>query len=190
MGKRKKIDKETILKAAAELAEEKGLENATLNRLAEKLEIKTPSLYNHMSGLNELTESLAQFAIRKLEAVLLDSAVGKAKEEALSGIAMAYRRYAKENPELYKAILRIPASRDEELRREGLSVVGILHQVMEPYRYSKEDEVHFIRGFRSALHGFVSLEEAGFFDGKVDADASYVRLVSGLTGMLAVREVP
>jgi hypothetical protein len=50
---------------------------------------------------------------------------------------------------------------------------------MQSYHYSEEDTVHFVRGFRSALHGFVSLEEAGFFKSAVDADESYRRLVNG-----------
>jgi hypothetical protein len=34
---------------------------------------------------------------------------------------------------------------------------------MEPYYLGEEETIHFVRGFRSALHGFVSLEAAGFF---------------------------
>ncbi|MDD3231176.1 MAG: TetR-like C-terminal domain-containing protein [Oscillospiraceae bacterium] len=60
---------------------------------------------------------------------------------------------------------------------------------MKPYHYSKENTIHFIRGFRSALHGFISLEEAGFFQGtEADVGKSYERLVMRFLSTLTSRE--
>lgn len=188
MSHKKRLDREIILHAAAGLVEEKGADNVTLNQLAEKLGIKSPSLYNHLSGLNELSANLAKLSLQKLEDAVRNAAVGKAKGEALMEIACAYRKFAKENPELYKVILKLPACEDSNIREAGLAIVRIIYQVMEPYRYSEEDTIHFVRGFRSALHGFVSLEEAGFFKVQVDADISFTRLVSGLISTLTTQE--
>jgi hypothetical protein len=93
------------------------------------------------------------------------AAVGRSEGDALLAIALAYRSYAKENPELYKAILRFPDCGDSDVQEKGHTVVRILYQVMEPYYLGEEETIHFVRGFRSALHGFVSLEAAGFFRG-------------------------
>jgi len=61
---------------------------------------------------------------------------------------------------------------------------------MEPYHFSKEETLHFTRGFRSARHGFVSLEAAGFFQsGEADVDKSYEQLVSRLISTLSTMEV-
>jgi len=60
--------------------------------------------------------------------------------------------------------------------------------MMEPYHYSEEDAIHFIRGFRSSLHGFVPLEEADFFKGKVDVEKSYDRFVASFISTLVVKE--
>ena len=127
MGSKKRIDMEIILNVAAELAEEKGFENITLKELAEKLGVKPPSLYNHLSGLNELATSLAKFAIQKLENVVRNAAVGKSKSEALVEIAHAYRKFAKENPELNKAILKLRLIEDQELREAEQVVVRIIY---------------------------------------------------------------
>ena len=51
MSTKKGLDSQTILNAAAELAEEKGLENISLLQVAEKLGVKPPSLYNHLRSL-------------------------------------------------------------------------------------------------------------------------------------------
>jgi len=185
MNAKRALDSQTILNAAAELAEEKGLENVSLLQVAEKLGVKSPSLYNHLSGLQELSSGIAKLAISRLEDTVRNAAVGRSKDNALIEIASAYRRFAKENPELYKAILRFPDCHDESIREAGYAVVRIFYQVMEPYHFSKEETLHFTRGFRSALHGFVSLEAAGFFQsGEANLDDSYEQLVSRLISTL------
>jgi len=188
MQNRRQLSLDTILNASAALAEEKGLENITLNQVAEKLGIKSPSLYNHVSGIDGISEGLAKLAVRKLDATVRDAAVGRSKAQALEAIAYAYRKFAKENPELYKAILKLPTCEDEELNEAAHAVVRIVYQVMEPYHYSEEDTIHFVRGFRSALHGFVSLEDAGFFKSAFDANESYHRLVNGFLKFLELQE--
>lgn len=185
MSTKRGLDTQSILNAAAELAEEKGLENVSLLQVAEKLGVKSPSLYNHLSGLKELSLGIAKLAISRLEDAIRNAAVGRSKEDALMAIALAYRRFAKGNPELYKAILRFPDYNDTGIREAGHEVVRILYQVMEPYPIGKEETIHFVRGFRSALHGFVSLEEAGFFqDAEANKDESFERLVSRLISTL------
>jgi AcrR family transcriptional regulator len=185
MSTKRNLNSQTILNAAAELAEEKGLENVSLLQVAEKLGVKAPSLYNHLNGLQELSSGIANLAISKLEDAIRNAAVGQSKENALTAISWAYRKFAKENPELYKAILRFPDYNDSGIQEAGHAVVRILYQVMEPYHYSKEGTIHFVRGFRSTLHGFISLEEAGFFQSsEANVDESYKLLVSHLISTL------
>ena len=60
---------------------------------------------------------------------------------------------------------------------------------MEQYHYRKEESIHFLRGFQGALHGFVSLEEAGFFqDAEINTDESFVWLVSHLIAGLDTKD--
>lgn len=189
MGGKRGLDEQAILNAAAELAEEKGLEKVSLLQVAEKLGVKSPSLYNHLSGLRELSTGIAKLAVNRLEEAIRSAAVGRSKGDALLSIALAYRDYARENPELYKAILRFPNYSDSDVQEAGHAVVRILYQVMEPYHFDKEETIHFVRGFRSALHGFVSLEAAGFFRGScADVDTSYERLVTRLITSLTTKK--
>ncbi|MGD9154064.1 MAG: TetR/AcrR family transcriptional regulator [Bacillota bacterium] len=191
MSTKRGLDTPTILNAAADLAEEKGLENVSLLQVAKKLGVRSPSLYNHLSGLKELSLGIAKLAISRLEDAIRNAAVGRSKDDAFMAIALAYRKFAKKNPELYKAILNFPAYHDSRIHEAGHAVVRILYQVMEPYHYRKESTIHFVRGFRSALHGFVSLEWAGFFQGaEADVDESFERLVSHLISTLNIMEDP
>lgn len=184
------LDTQTILAAAAELAEERGLENVSLLQVAEKLGVKSPSLYNHLNGMQDISSGIAKLALSRLEDAIRNAAVGRSKEDALLAIAFSYRKFAKANPELYKAILRFPDCHDAGTQEAGHAVVRILYQVMEPYSFSKEERLHFARAFRSALHGFVSLEAAGFFQSSgANVDESYVQLVSRLILTLHPAEV-
>jgi AcrR family transcriptional regulator len=185
MGTKKNLNTETILNAAVELAEEKGIENISLLQVAQRLGVKSSSLYNHLNGVQDLSLGIARLAVGRLEDTIRSAAVGRSKEDALVEIASAYRKFAKENPELYKAILRFPDYNDSRVQETGHAIVRILYQVMEPYHYSKEEAIHFGRGFRSALHGFVSLEEAGFFQGtEADVNESYEQLILRLISTL------
>ncbi|WP_443660567.1 TetR/AcrR family transcriptional regulator [Clostridium algidicarnis] len=188
MSRKPRLDMDMILNTTAKLVEEKGIDNVTLNNIAENLGVKSPSLYNHINGLADLSIGLAKLAIEKLDDVVRNAAVGKSKKEALIEMANAYRKFSKDSPELYKAILKLPIYNEYEIKEKGHAVIRIIYQVLEAYNLSEEDTIHFSRGFRSALHGFVSLEEAGFFSAGVDVDESYNRLVHCFVSILNQKE--
>lgn len=102
----------------------------------------------------------------------------------LWAIANAYRVYAKENQELYKAIVHLPAFEDDSLREESHSLVSFLYQILETYQLEESEKIQFARAYRSAMHGFVSLEMSGYFQKGVDVDDSYHYLIGSLLNRL------
>jgi AcrR family transcriptional regulator len=180
MNSKRNLNKDIILDAAADLAEEVGLYNITLNKLAEKLGVKSPSLYTYFNGFDDLYAALMVMSMNRLENTIRNAAVGKSKGEALMSIALAHRQFAKENPEIYKIDLIVPSTSRKDVKESASSVVGIILQVMEAYSLGREKTTHFIRGLRSAIHGFVSLEQAGYFTSPVDVDESFITLVKSL----------
>ena len=54
-----KTTKEAVIKATSDLADEKGLNNVSLKAVAQKLNIRTPSLYNHIESLDNLLLEVA-----------------------------------------------------------------------------------------------------------------------------------
>ena len=180
MSFQKHLSQEFIIQAAADLAEEIGLEHLTLKQLAEKLNIQTPSLYNHIAGLPGLYEGLAAFGLTRLGTVIGKAAIGKSQSTAIKSIASEYRKFAKSNQELYKAILQCPGQNSKDIKEAKNIVFQILHRVLYPYGFSAEDSLHSIRAFRSAMHGFISLESAGFFKAPCDPEVSYDKMISAL----------
>jgi AcrR family transcriptional regulator len=183
MPSRIRLDKRAVVQAAADLANTSGIEALSLKRLAEHLRIQTPSLYNHVDGLPGLYRELALLSSRTLAARLADAAIGQAGAAALTAIAEAYRAYIKESPGVYMASLRVPrteAFADAELAAADERVVKIVLVVMASFGLTDDDALHAVRGLRSVVHGFATLEIAGGFGLPLDCDESFRRLVQML----------
>ena len=178
MSPRVGLDQATVVEAAAKLVDEEGVEQLTLGRLAEKLGVRTPSLYNHVAGLPGLKRHLALYCLRDLLDRILRTTVGKSRSEAIIALAGAYRTYARETPGRYAFTLQAGDPGDQELQAIAQQIVDVLRAVLAPYRLSEEEAIHAIRGLRSLVHGFSSLEAAGGFEMPVDLDASFHWLVT------------
>lgn len=179
-----RLDRTSIVNTAALLAEEVTLDRLTLNQLAERLGVKTPSLYNHVHGLSDLYAELAALGMQRLGTQIARAAIGKSCAEALRAITREYRTFVRTYPELYKAILKSPEMHHSTITEAENEIVQILLKVLEPYHYSEEEAIHRIRGLRSLLHGFVSLEEAGFFRAPWDVEKSYEKLITSVLDIM------
>ena len=180
MSPRAGLDRAVVVEAAADLINAEGIEALTLSRLAEKLGVRAPSLYNHVDGLPGLYRELALMNVHLLNARLGNAAMGRSGPEAVMAVAQAYRAYIKEFPGLYMASLRAARTQtpvDVELQTAEDRVVEITLVVMGSFGLKKEDGLHALRGLRSIVHGFATLEVAGGFGLPLDCDESFRRLV-------------
>ncbi|MCU1493763.1 MAG: TetR family transcriptional regulator [Acidimicrobiaceae bacterium] len=185
-----------VVEEAERLADEVGLSKLTLATLADRLGVRQPSLYKHVTGMDGLKRSIALGAKRELGEVLGRAAVGRARGDAVVSLSHAYRAWAKQHPGRYEAAQRAPLPGDVEDEQASNDVVRVASDVMAGYELRDDDAVDAIRALRSALHGFVTLETGGGFALPVDIDRSFDRLVSGLAlafsrwGQEAVAEGP
>ena len=65
-GEARGIDKDAVVRAAAKIADDHGWDALTLARVAKKLRVRSPSLYNHVGGLEGLRRELKLLALRDL----------------------------------------------------------------------------------------------------------------------------
>jgi AcrR family transcriptional regulator len=183
MATRARLTKTAVVQAAVDLINEEGPSALTLNRLAEKLAIRTPSLYNHVDGLPGLQRELAITNARLLADRLSAAAIGKSGDQLFIEVAQAFRRYVKEYPGLYLSTLRssgTQAVQDENLRREEERALHVGLAVMASLGLQGDEAIHALRAFRSMVHGFASLEVAGGFGLPEDCDESFRRMVRSL----------
>lgn len=171
---RKGLSKEAVVAAAVKLIEENGYENFSMRSLADRLGVKTASLYNHISGAEELYTETGLFALRLYRRLLLESAESAQGDEAVYALADAYRRFARGHRELYKVIMRIPKVPDAVLGEAAAQIIDPVVAALSGFGIDKPDIMHWQRILRSIMHGFVSQEAAGYFSHfDIDADESY-----------------
>lgn len=175
------LDRNAVIQAAAELVDVIGLDQLTLSQLAEQLGIRTPSLYNHVAGLAGLRRELAVRCTRELLKRLQWAAIGKTGEEAVVAFGAAFRSYAREHPGRYACTIRPADPSDRELQEAQQNTVDLALAVLRTYGLSGDNGIHVVRGLRSAIHGFISLELMGGFGLPLDLDESFHRLLKTLT---------
>src|SRR5258708_20448685 len=105
MSHRVGLDHATVVEAAAKLVDEEGIEQLSLGRLAERLGVRTPSLYNHVAGLPGLKRDLLLYCMRDLLARITPATIGKSRAGAIFSLAEAYRAYAIPPPGHYALTL-------------------------------------------------------------------------------------
>ena len=187
MATRARLTKTAVVQAAADLINTEGPSALSLNRLAEILDIRTPSLYNHVEGLPGLQRELAVMNARLLADRLSAAAIGKSGQELFLEVAQAFRDYVKEYPGLYLSTLRSSGKQevqDETLMREEERALKVGLAVMASLGLQGKDAIHALRAFRSMVHGFATLEVAGGFGLPEDCDESFRRMVQSLAAGL------
>lgn len=192
MTRRAGLDRAAVIEEAIRLVDEDGLEHLSLARLAERLDVKVPSLYNHVDGLAGLKNALTKYCLRELLFHFSHAVMGKARMEAIFALADAVRDYARATPGRYALTLQAPVSTDPEWQELGQQNVEVARAVLTPYALGEEVTIHAIRSLRSIVQGFVSLEMAGAFAIPLDLDTSFhwlLRLYAdGLEGIAQPKE--
>lgn len=166
------LDLMEILDAAGGIADQQGMQEVTLANLAKKVGIRPPSLYNHFDGLPGLRKKLAIYGIDRLYGVMADAAIGVSGTEAVLAISKAYVNFARKHPGIYEATLLAPDPEDEEVQQAGAKIVDLSVRVLKAYQLEGDLALHAVRGLRSILHGFSSLEQKGGFKMVLDLDES------------------
>ena len=176
-----RLDTALVVQTAADLIEAEGLEELSLGRLAKQLNVQTPSLYNHVEGLPGLYRELALLSTRGLGERMGAAAIGKSGPAAVLAVAEAYRAYVKDHYGLYLTGLRSSGQQapiDVALQAAQERVVQIALAVIASFGLQGDDALHAVRGLRSIVHGFATLEVAGGFGLPLDCDESFRRLVT------------
>ncbi|BFH59994.1 TetR/AcrR family transcriptional regulator [Paenibacillus azoreducens] len=167
------LDRHTLLVAAAELADESGLDSLTLAALAQKLNVRSPSLYNHVKGLPDLRAALTVYCLHLLVETTRDAVIGKSGDEAILSLCEAYLRFARSRPGLYEAFYKVNLLQHEELDQAKQELLDLFLRIMEPFGLGEQETLHAIRGLRSLLHGFATLEQHGGFQMDIPLDESF-----------------
>jgi AcrR family transcriptional regulator len=174
-----------IVNAALTFLDREGWDALTINALAAQLGTKGPSLYNHVSSLDDLRRSVRKRVVGGIIGMLGTVGQGRTRDDAVLVMAGAYRSYAHHHPGRYSAFTRMPleGGDDPEFTAVARAAADPILAVLASYGLDGEDAFYAALEFWAALHGFVLLEMTGVMAG-VDVDAVFSDMVLRLaTGM-------
>jgi len=176
-----------VVASAAGLADEIGFGAVTMGLLADRLGIRSPSLYKHVGGLADLQHRIAALAMTELSEVIRDAVQGRAGLDALAALLTAARAYVTAHPGRYAATVGAEfTGPDDPLLAAATRVIDSIAAVLRGYGIGEDEMTHAIRIIRSTMHGFAMLEAAQGFQWDADPGASFdwmVRFIDrGLRG--------
>ena len=167
------ISDELIITTSARLSNEVGLNNLSLKMIAEELNIKSPSLYNHISSLDEIKEKLMIYGWKELGERATESAVGVVGYEALRNMCYAFYDYATSNKGVFTAMLWYNKFESKEKNEATTKLFSILFKVLQPLNISDNNIEHIIRTLRGFLEGFVLLVNNNAFGNPISIKESF-----------------
>lgn len=174
-----------LTEAAAEMADEAGIEKVSLSALARRLGVKDASLYSHVRNLRELRVRVALLAGEEMTARIAVAVAGRSGKDALVAFADAYREYALERPGRYAAS-QMRFDPEEVAGSAGLlRSVELTYGMLRGYGLEDPDLTDAARLLRATFHGYVHLELSGAFGHSREVRTSWSRGLDALHVALA-----
>lgn len=173
-----------MVDAAVRIIDDVGLDALSLASVASALGVRSPSLYEHVDGLQDLKQEVRLTCLGMLRYRFQKAAVGKSGDAAIRKLAAAYRGFAREHPSLYRTTLRSDVNDSKTVQTVSKEILDVIFAILEGYGISGNDAVHATRCVRSFLHGFASLEMDGGFGLEVSVERSYSILLDKLLAIL------
>jgi AcrR family transcriptional regulator len=188
MSPRVGLDVAKILKVAIDIADREGCESVTLATVSQKIGVRSPSLYNHIGGLPDLRKKLAFHGLTELHKRMSASVSKKSRHEAIHALADAYLSFAREHPGVYELTLA-PDLNDRDIQDASENIVKVAVSAFKTFDLTEEECLHAVRGIRSLLHGFASLEKNQGFGLPLSLSESFEKLIHAfLSGIHTYKE--
>jgi AcrR family transcriptional regulator len=171
MSPRQGLDFKKVIQTGENLANREGFYAVTIASLAKELNVRPPSLYNHIKGLEELRKELALSGLQQLYHLLKSAVEHASAEDAVYQLSKAYVSFVRKSPGIYEATATVaPRIKDEEVQRASDNIVFLVLDVLKLYQLPENEALHAVRSLRSILHGFSSLEHKGGFEMSLSTD--------------------
>jgi AcrR family transcriptional regulator len=161
------------------VADEVGFGALSMGLVAERLGVRTPSLYKHVVNLADLNHRIAVLALNELGDAVRDAIQGRSGSDALGAMARAIRDYVLKHPGRYAATVGVPGGdASDPLESAGIRVINSMAAVLHGYDIAPQELNHALRTLRSLLHGFATLQAANGFQWDDDAEESFTWLIA------------
>ncbi|WP_432512775.1 TetR/AcrR family transcriptional regulator [Kineococcus sp. SYSU DK001] len=166
------LNRTTIARAALELIDENGLEGWTMRALAERLGVRAPSLYSHVSSQEEILDTVHELIDDEID---LEALRDPDLRRGLAAFAHSYRAAYARHPGATVLIVRRPIGTDSALRVYDALLAALLGHGLAPDEAMRSAVVLDYLVLGSAVETFI-----GGFAGADDYEGRYPALVAAL----------
>lgn len=153
-----KTTKEAVIQAASDIADEKGLNNLSLKTVAEKLNIRTPSLYNHINCLDELLRAVAHKGMRQMNERMKQAAIGKTGAVAIKAVSIEYLNYMIEHCGVYETIQWATWHGTEETSAIFDDYLSLLITLIKSCDFNPTHTNEILNMLTGIFHGYTTLQ--------------------------------
>jgi AcrR family transcriptional regulator len=152
------VTKNAVIQAASDIADKEGLNRVSLKAVSEKLNIRTPSLYNHIAGLDDMLLEVAHSGMRIMNDQMTQAVIGKHGDAALKSLGIAYLNYVTVHPGIYETIQWAHWHGNDETSVISGNYRSLMRKLVLScsFKTKKNDEI--LELFMSMLHGYSSMQ--------------------------------
>ncbi|GAB1639890.1 TetR/AcrR family transcriptional regulator [Krasilnikovia sp. MM14-A1259] len=181
-----------LLEGAARLLAEEGPSALTLRRVATEADTSTMAVYTHFGSMADLAHAVVGEGFARLGVLLAEVPRTDDAITDLAGLARAYLANARQNPHLYAVMFGTaplggyrPQATDERAQGQYTfdEVVEASRRAVDQGRLTPAEPQAIASQLWTAMHGYVTLDVAGFF-GKGGVEHVLVPMFVSLLGGL------
>lgn len=153
-----RVSKNMVIETASNIADNNGLSGVSLKTVAESLNIKTPSLYNHIKSLEELLREVAHNGMRTMNERMVKIAVGKTGKEAIQSVSIEYLNYMIEHPGIYETIQWASWHGTEETTNIYNDYLSLLTTLIQSCNLNENYTLEILNMLTGIIHGYTTLQ--------------------------------
>lgn len=121
--------KAALVSAAVEILRKEGLEGLTLRAVARRAGVSQAAPYNHFADRRTLMAAVAERGFNRLQDAMMQAMQSAGGRQGLKGVALAYVRFAMDNPAEYRLMFGAELANTDDLpalRAAGRSSLGFV----------------------------------------------------------------
>ena len=153
-----RITKADVIQTAADIADKNGLSNVSLKAVAESLNIRTPSLYNHIDSLEALLREIAHKGMKTMNEQMMQAAIGKIGDDAIKSVGITYLNYMIEHPGIYETIQWATWHGTEETGKIFDNYLSLLKTLSLSCKFHPANIDEILNLLTGVLHGYTTLQ--------------------------------
>lgn len=152
------ISKEKVIQITSDLVDKEGLNNVSLKTVAEKLGIRTPSLYNHITSFDNLLREVAHNGMRAMNEQMTQAVIGNSGVIAIKIASGAYFKYMIAHPGVYETIQWATWHGNNETSEIFDNYKSLLLKLLYSCNLKQEKTKEILDLLIGVLHGYTTMQ--------------------------------